>query len=241
MDTGLHVALSSQIALEKRLNTIANNVANSNTVGFRAEKIRFEEVKTGVFDAAVSFASKGTHYLSPMNGVAEQTGGQLDFAIQGDAWFAVETPAGTVVTRDGRFRMTPAGDLVTLDGHPVLDPGGTPIQLDPSSGAPVAGKDGFLRQNGNQIGALGLFEYVPPDNLRRYGNSGIVAETPPEPAVNRTDIGVIQGYVERSNVNPIDEMTKLIILHRTFDSVAALVRDSESSLEEAIRTLGPSS
>ncbi|MGI9357002.1 MAG: flagellar basal-body rod protein FlgF [Rhizobiaceae bacterium] len=241
MDTGLNVALSSQIALEKRLSTIANNVANTNTVGFRAEKVRFEEVKTGLVDAATSFASKGTHYLSPVDGIAEQTGGELDFAIQGDAWFAVETPAGIVVTRDGRFRMTAAGDLVTIDGHPVLDPGGAPIQLDPAAGSPVASKDGFLRQNGNQIGALGLFEYQPTANFRRQGNSGIIAETTPEPAVNRTDIGVIQGYVERSNVNPIDEMTRLIGLHRTFDNVAALIRDSESSLEEAIRTLGPSS
>lgn len=241
MDTGLEIALSSQMALEQRLNTIANNVANANTIGFRAEKVRFEEVKTGFAPAASSFASKGHHYLSPMNGIAEQTGGQLDFAIQGDAWFAVETPAGTVVTRDGRFHMTAAGDLVTLDGHPVLDPGGAAIQLDPAAGAPVASKDGFLRQNGNQIGAIGLFEYLPTANFRRQGNSGIIAETPPEPAVNRTDIGLLQGYVERSNVNPVDEMTKLIALHRTFDNVAALIRDSESSLEEAIRSLGPSS
>ena len=83
-----------------------------------------------------------------------------------------------------------------------------------------------------------MFEYQPTADFRRYGNSGIIAETAPEPAVDRSDIGLIQGFLEQSNVSPVDEMSKLITVHRTFDNVSALIRDSESSLREAIKVLG---
>ncbi len=240
MENGIYVALSSQVALEKRLNTIAHNVANSNTTGFRAGKVRFDEVLNGVTKTSSSFVTEGKSYVSPMSGGVEETGGKLDFAVQGDVWFAAETPVGTVVTRDGRFKMQETGELVTLDGHAVLDAGGAPVQLDPAGGIPRAGRDGFLIQNGVQTGAIGLFEYQPTADFRRYGNSGIIAETPPEPVVDRSDVGLIQGYLEESNVNPVDEMSKLIMVHRTFDNIAALIRDSEGSLEEAIKTLGGS-
>lgn len=238
MDNSLYVALSSQVALEQRLTTIAHNVANSNTTGFRAGKVRFEEILTGVSDQSKSFVSQGSSYVSPAAGALERTGGNFDFAIRGNAWFAVETPAGTVVTRDGRFHMNEAGELVTLDGNPVLDPGGSPIQLDPAGGVPVAQSDGLLLQNGAQVGAIGVYEYSPGANYRRHGNSGILAETPPIPLVDEAGVGVQQGYLEESNVDPVGEMSKLIAVHRAFDNVAALIRDGESSLENAIRTLG---
>lgn len=241
MDNSLYVALSSQVAIEQRLTTIAHNVANANTTGFRAGMVRFEEILTGVADSSKSFVSKGNSYVAQQGGALEQTGGSFDFAISGNAWFAVETAAGTVVTRDGRFHMNEVGELVTLDGNRVLDPGGSPIQLDPGGGVPVAQSDGLLMQNDVQVGAIGIYEYDPGANFRRHGSSGILAETPPVPVVDQVDVGVQQGYLEQSNVDPVSEMSKLIAVHRTFDNVAALIRDSESSMENAIRTLGSSS
>ncbi len=144
MQDGLYVALSSQIALEKRLNTIADNVANSSTVGFRATGVKFEDVVSGLGDKSLSFTSAGDTFISDINGPLRQTGNPFDFAIQGDAWFGIETPAGTVMTRDGRFTMTDTGQLVTIEGFPVLDAGGAPIQLDPRNGPPRAGADGSL-------------------------------------------------------------------------------------------------
>ena len=238
MQDGLYVALSAQMALERRLDTIADNIANANTVGFRATGIKFEEVLTGLKAEATSFVSQGESFADPATGATEATGNALDFAIQGDAWFAIDTPAGMVMTRDGRFTMLETGDLVTLTGHRVLDPGGTPIVLNPTLGEPQAGRDGFLRQNGTQVAALGLYEFQPGPNFRRYENSGIIPDVPPEPAIDRGDVGVLQGFVERSNVNPLKELTKLIMVQRNFDNAAALIRDSESGLEEAIKALG---
>ena len=139
MQDGLYVALSAQVALEAPLNTIADNVAKFDTVGFRATEVKFEDIVTGVGQNSISFASPGDTYLSEEPAGCARPESPFDFAIQGDAWFGIDTPAGTVMTRDGRFTMTDTGQLVTHEGYAVLDAGGAPIQLDPLNGAPAAG------------------------------------------------------------------------------------------------------
>jgi flagellar basal-body rod protein FlgF len=238
MQEGLYVALSSQIALEKRLNTIADNVANASTVGFRATGVKFEDVVSSLDNQALSFVTSGDTYISDTNGPLRETGNPFDFAIKGNAWFGIETPGGTVMTRDGRFTLTENGELVTIEGYPVLDAGSAPIQLDPRNGAPRAGADGSLRQGDNLVGALGLYNFDPGPNFVRFGNSGIVPSGEPEPVVDRLDAGVVQGFLEESNVNPVLEITRLIMVQRAFENGAAMIRDTESSYDEAIKTLG---
>ncbi|MBN9552826.1 MAG: flagellar basal-body rod protein FlgF [Alphaproteobacteria bacterium] len=238
MQDSLYVALSSQIALERRLDTIADNVANASTIGFRATGVKFEDVVSGTGSRSVSFASSGNTYLSGAHGALTETGNPFDFAVQGDAWFAIETPAGTVMTRDGRFSMNENGELMSIEGYPVLDGGGAPIQLDPRNGPPKAGADGSLRQNDQLVGALGLYNFDPGENFVRYGNSGIVPARTPEPVTDRSDVGIAQGFVEESNVNPVLEMTRLIQVQRAFENTAALMRQTDSSTDDAIKTLG---
>lgn len=238
MQDGLYVALSSQIALERRLNTIADNVANASTVGFRATGVKFEDVVSGLGQKSVAFVSSGDTYLSTASGALRQTGNPLDFAIKGDAWFGIDTPAGIVMTRDGRFTMQEDGQLVTVEGYSVLDAGGAPIQLDPRNGTPEAGADGMLRQAGQPVGAIGLFTFDPGVNFTRFANSGIIPNGAPQPVVDRIDVSVVQGYVEESNVNPILEMTRLISVQRAFENTAALMRSSEQTFSEAVKTLG---
>ncbi len=238
MQDSLYVSLSAQIALERRLDTIADNVANASTVGFRATGVKFEDVVTGTGQKAVSFASSGNTYLSTRHGSLTETGNPFDFAIQGDAWFGIETPAGTVMTRDGRFSMNENGELRSVEGYRVLDAGGAPIQLDPRGGPPKAGADGSLRQGDQMVGAIGLFTFEPGANFVRFGNSGIVPAREPEPVVDRADAGVAQGFVEESNVNLMLEMTRLIMIQRAFENTAALIRQATASSDDAIKTLG---
>ena len=239
MQDGLYVALSSQIALERRLNTIADNVANSSTAGFRATGVRFEDVVSGTGEKSVSFSSTGNTYLSTKAGALRQTSNPFDFAIQGDAWFALDTPVGTVMTRDGRFTMLETGQLVSIEGFPVLDPGGAPIQLDPQNGPPKAGADGTLRQNDALAGSIGLYAFDPGENFRRFGNSGIIPFNPPQAVVDRNDVGVAQGFIEESNVNPVLEMSNLIAVQRSFENISAAMRATGQTLEDAITALGP--
>lgn len=238
MQDGLYVALSAQVALERRLTTIADNVANSSTTGFRATGIKFADVVTGTGQNSVSFTSSGDTYMSTQHGSLKQTGSPFDFAIQGDAWFGIDTPAGTVMTRDGRFTMNDSGQLITHEGYAVLDAGGAQIQLDPRNGAPEVGRDGVIHQNGQLVSSIGLFNFSPGENFQRFGNSGVIPNGAPEPAIDRANIGVAQGFLEESNVNPVQEMTRLIMVQRSFEDAMALTRQTETSVDDAVKTLG---
>nr|WP_316652328.1 flagellar basal-body rod protein FlgF [uncultured Gellertiella sp.] len=241
MQSGLYVSLSSQIALERRLTTIADNMANVNTTGFRATNVKFDQVLSNTQNEAtakVAFVSQGNDYLSEKNGELQNTGNPLDFAVKGDAWFAINTPVGKVLTRDGRFTITDTGEIVSSRGYPVLDAGGAPLQVRRDGGPISVGQDGNVHQDGKQVGSIGLFTADLSQGFVRYENSGVIPTQTAQPVVDRHDIGVMQGYTEQSNVNGIGEMTQLIQVNRAFEDITALMRDSESSLQEAIKTLG---
>ena len=241
MQSSLYVALSAQVAMERRLNTIANNVANMNTGGFRADEVKFEEILSLAAKENVSFASSGQNFISRRTGPMTKTDNPLDVAIQGDGWFAFQGPSGPIYTRDGRFKMNENGDLLTVDGYRVLDAGGAPIALDPMAGSPIVGRDGTVSQGTNQVGAIGVFNLRSESKLTRFGNSGVLSSIPGDVVQDFTSNGVQQGFSEGSNVNPVLEMTKMIAVQRSFDSAATTIQESESTFMDAIRSLGPSS
>ncbi len=241
MQTGLYVTLSAQVALERRLTTVANNVANMNTVGYRAEGVRFEQLLSNAADDPVAFVSTRDNYISRDPGDMIKTDNPLDVAVQGDGWLAIQTPRGVAYTRDGRMRMNASGELQTLNGYPVLDAGNSTIILDPSSGAPAIAADGMISQDGHQVGALGLFSISDDATLARAVNASVVPNKPPPAVLDFAANGFAQGFIEGSNVNPVAEMTRLIMIQRAFDSVATTNQESESSLQDAIKTLGSSS
>ena len=241
MEPALSVALSAQVSLDKRLDSIAQNIANMTTAGYRAEGVRFEAQLSGSGEAAVAFASSGDSYIVRDAGSLTQTGNPLDVGVQGDAWFAIATPEGPVFTRDGRMRMTENGDLETLNGHKVLDAGFAPIQIDPNAGPPTIARDGMITQGGAQLGAIGLFRIDPAATLVRYENSGVIPSVRAEAVLDFAGNGVVQGFSEGSNVNPILEINKLIEVSRAFESALALVGESETTQRDMIRTLGETS
>lgn len=241
MQSNFYVGLSAQLSLQRRLETIANNVANASTAGFRAEEVKFETLLSRAATDPVAFATSGQSYLSRKSGELVRTDNMLDVAVQGDAWLAVQTPAGTAYTRDGRMKMTDTGELVSVNNQPILDVGGAPLRLDPNAGPPRIARDGTISQNDRQIGALGLFTIDEGAKLTRVENAGVVPDRPATPALDFARIGLHQGYIERSNVNPVQEMTKLVMLQHAFEAVSATLKDSDASLQDAIKTLGATS
>jgi flagellar basal-body rod protein FlgF len=237
MQNGLYVSLSAQVALERRLETVANNVANMNTAGFRADAVHFTTELARAGDNRISYVSPGTPYISREVGAAVKTDNPLDVAIQGDGWMAIRTQSGIAYTRDGRMRMSENGALETLTGNAVLDAGGAPIVLNPTGATPNIGGDGMISQDGQEVGAIGLFSIDSQANLVRTENSGVIPDKPATPILDFTQNGVAQGFVEGANVNPIEEMTKLISLTRNFDGVNSEVVQTESSMQDAIKTL----
>lgn len=241
MQTNFYVGLSAQMSLLRRLETIANNVANASTAGFRAEEVKFETLVSGVSLDPVAYASAGKSYISRASGEVVRTESLFDVAVEGDAWLGIQTPTGTVYTRDGRMRMTDTGELQTLNGYAILDAGGAPLRLDPNAGPPRIARDGTVTQGAQQVGAIGLFAIDPNANLTRSVNSGVVPDRAATPVVEFTKAGMQQGYVERANINPVLEISRLITISRSFEAVTSALKDSESAHTEAIRTLGATS
>jgi flagellar basal-body rod protein FlgF len=238
--SNLYVSLSAQVALEKRLDTIANNVANMNTGGFRADGVTFETALSKAGDTSTSFVAAGNTFISRAHGAVQQTSNPLDVAIQGEGWLAIKTPGGTAYTRDGRLQMTQTGDLQTLNGYPVLDAGGAAMLLQSDGGPASIAGDGMITQGGRQVGALGLYTIPDSAKLTRFGNSAVIPDQAATPILDFSVNSIEQGFSEGSNVNPILEMTKLIQVQRTFDSIASGNQSSESTLQDAIKSLGPS-
>ena len=136
MQSSLYVALSAQVALQDRLDTLAQNVANGNTAGYRGNEVKFDSVISNLSREPVAFVTSSTPIVRLTGGALVKTGNALDVAVKGDGWLSVESPQGPVYTRDGRMQMNAAGGLISVNGAPVLDSGGTPIQLDASGGEP---------------------------------------------------------------------------------------------------------
>ena len=237
MENSIYVGLSSQISLERRLDVLAQNVANMSTPGFRATGMKFETMVSKAAEES-SFVSAGESYIKTQPGPITETGNPLDVAAKGDVWFALQSPAGQVYTRDGRMQMSTTGELLSVKGYPILDAAGQPLTIDPNGGPPDISSDGAVYQGGRQLGAIGLFTISPNAKLTYFDNSAVIPSVAAQPVLDNPDAGVIQGSIEGSNVDAISEMTRLMSVTRAFERVDALLRGNENTYTEAIKTLG---
>jgi flagellar basal-body rod protein FlgF len=238
MQSTFYVSLSAQVSVDKRLETLANNIANATTPGYRANGVSFQQVVADTDSAKVAYVSTGKDFISRAVGELTRTGDPYDIGIVGKGFFAIRTPEGIAYTRDGRMRMTETGDLQTVAGYPMLDVGNSPIVLDPTAGPPMISRDGMITQGGREIGAVGLFMIDETASLTRGPNASLIPSKPATAVLDFVRNGVQQGFVEGSNVNPIHEMAKLIAASHAFDSVSSMNDMLDSSQREAIRTLG---
>jgi flagellar basal-body rod protein FlgF len=238
MQSAFYVSLSAQMSVDKRMETIANNIANATTAGYRANGVSFETVMSKTAADPVAYVSSGKDFISLAAGDFTKTGDPYDVAVMGRSFLAIRTPDGTAYTRDGRMRMNESGELQTVSGFPILDAGNSAIILDPTAGPPMISRDGMINQSGRQIGALGLFTIDPSADLTRAPGASVVPSIPAVATLDFVRNGLQQGFVEGANVNPVHEMTRLIATSRSFDSVSSLNDLLDSSQREAIRTLG---
>ena len=238
MQSALYVGLSAQVALEKRMQTIANNVANVNTAGFRTDVVKFETVLSSAGANKVAFSTPGDNIISREAGNVTETGNPLDVAIVGQSWLAFAGPSGTAYTRDGRMQIAANGDLQTLTGFPIVDSGGAQIVLDPNGGPILIARNGAITQDRNEVGTLGLFNIPADANLQRYGTSGVIPDRPATAVSDFSRDGFRQNYVEGSGANPMAELTRLMSASRAFEGTNSMVEATESSMQNAIRTLG---
>lgn len=242
MENSLLIGLSRQMTLRQKMNVIANNMANVNTSGYKQDNLLFEEFLAPVArmndvsgrDARLSFVLDPAMYRNFDEGDFVQTGNDLDVAISGDAWFVVQTDDGDRYTRNGEFKTNADGVLTLSSGEPVLGEGG-PITFAPNeSGILIAG-DGTISTNLGQRGKLRLVTFENNNVLRKEGALLMSSEVAPQPAENPK---VAQGMVEKSNVQPVVELTRMIDTLRAYTSITQTLQKTQELRQTAIERLG---
>jgi flagellar basal-body rod protein FlgF len=227
MDNVMYVGLSRQMTLQRELDVIANNIANTDTAGFKVESLDVEtEPRTlpsgdGSL-STINFALDSGVTRDFSQGSLKATGAALDMAIEGDGFFRISTPAGNRYTRDGRFSLDTQGRIVNAQGDAVLDAGGGEITLDPTKGRPSLGQDGTISQQGQIVGKIGVVRFASLSALSKDGDGAYRNDSniQPQPA---NDARLMQGMIESSNVQPIAQITRLIEVSRAYESIARMM------------------
>ena len=216
MDPGLFPLAAAAGYGEARMAILANNLANVNTPGYKADQVSFSEV----LDQATGLPSiSAGQYVEASPGPLEQTGGPLDVAIQGDGYFAVDTPDGRRFTRDGAFQLSGDGTLVTSAGNPVLGTGG-PILVDTEAGPVTIGANGKVWVDGSEVDTLQVVTFPAGSPPAKAGGNLFdgTGDTPVETP------RLVSGAVEKSNVSPILEMSRMIEIARGYEAYQKLVQ-----------------
>jgi flagellar basal-body rod protein FlgF len=248
MENALLVGLSRQMTLERQMDVVANNVANVNTNGFKADKSLFEEyLKSGAHednfignDRRVSYVLDSGTFKDFSQGPTEQTKNPLDVAIDGGGFLVVQTAAGERYTRDGGLAINNQGQLVTAAGDAVLGNSG-PIVFQPTDHDVSIAADGNItvQEGVNRIdsvrGKLRMVSFADAQKLLKDGanlySAGTTAAQPD------TTSKVRQGFIEKSNVNSVLEMSRMIEVTRAYTQISNLLQQQSDLHKSAIEKL----
>lgn len=262
MSKGIYTAVSGAMAQNARLDTIANNLANVNTPGFKRDGQLFREYLTSYekepgtitvprIPASIesfydmqggdkSYVDAAGTFTDFSQGALKPTGNKLDIALEGEGFFEVNTPEGSRFTRVGSFIVDGDGRLVTKQGFPVLRDGGP--GADPSSreirltSANVSiTPTGEIFEGNHNIGRLALVNVGKKDALLKVGQSLYSLKDTIDPQLTvANEAKLHQGFLEMSNVNPIREMTDMITATRVFESTQKGIQAYDQMLHKAV-------
>ena len=242
------IGLSRQMTLERQLDVVANNVANVNTNGFKADRPMFEEylrsnARENNFvgrDRNVSFVQDRATMKDFSQGPSEPTKNPLDVAIDGDAFLVVQTPNGPRYTRDGSMQISSTGQLVTKSGNAVLGTSG-PIVFQPtdhdiniSADGTVTVQEGTNRTDSVR-GKLSMVSFAEAQSLLKEGSNLYSAEGAPPLAATTSKL--TQGFVEKSNVSSVMEMTRMIDVTRAYTQISAMLQQQTDMRRSALEKL----
>ena len=224
MDVGAHIAASGAIANEKILEHVTHNLTNASTPGFKKSMMQLETIPFSLprndwaGSDTMAFVQLKPPVIHKEQGVVEQTGRNLDLAIEGKGHFQVSTPQGVSSVRNGRLRLTPDGTIVTKEGHPILDDQGNKIQVDHRERMEIS-ENGEIREGERRIGRLMIVD--------EKGRS-----------VPEEDYRVAQGHLETSNVNSLEEMVTVMEQLRNHGSYLKLIKGFDELEGKTIQEMG---
>jgi flagellar basal-body rod protein FlgG len=252
----LSIAATGMSAAEAKLDTIANNLANSNTVGFKRQDVQFEDLlyqnvrtpaedNTGATPPVGVQAGSGARVVSTprsfTQGAINQTGNPLDLAIEGSGFLPVTLPTGDIAyTRAGSLQLDATGRLVTTDGYP-MDP---PINIPADTTAVAIAADGTVTvtepksTTPNKVGQLQLVMFPNPPGLNATGHNLYAATASSgEPTTGLSGIDgrgtFLQGSTESSNVDVVTEMVNMISTQRAYELNSKVISTADEMLRDA--------
>ena len=235
METTGYTTLTRQTGLLREMQTVANNIANSVTTGYRQEGLIFSEhVLRADNGPSVSMARANVRSTSLEQGALTLTGSPMDLAIEGPGFFLIETPAGERLSRAGNFALSAEGDLVTPGGFRVLDAGGAPVFIPPDAGEIGISADGTISADGRLLGQIGLV--VPTDPLSLMREDGVMfrIEGGTGPVA---DGRILQGFLEGANVDPIGQFARMIEVQRAYELGQSFLDAENERIRETLKAL----
>ena len=227
---GIDILASVATRQTRRLDSAVRNIANVNTAGFKAERVRFLEGSTGARGAE----GRPETTIDYSQGVIQKTGNVLDLAIKGDGFFTVQTKDGVAYTRDGRATLNENGELVSLAGDYLLGRGG---KITVSGDDIQINENGALRVDGTEVDTLKIVSFREPSaliqvNARLYRN-------PDDVAGRHEGVGQVHsGYLELSNVQAVREMVEMINMQRTFESYQKTIQTIDEQNKASTSRIG---
>lgn len=245
MQNAFLIGLSRQVALSREMDVVANNIANVDTTGYKADGSLFEEYLSSSArtdsGGRVSYVRDRGVWHDMNAGQVQHTGNPLDVAIDGDGFLTVQTPAGPRYTRNGSLHINTTGQLVTADGNPVLGSGG-PITFQPNDRQISISPDGTISaRQGNSIadsvrGTLTLVTFANPQQLQKDGGSSF---KPPAGVTPQAATGakIVQGALEKSNVRGVVEMSRMIEITRSYTQIASMLQQQTDVSQQSIDKL----
>ncbi len=244
MENPSYLALSHQSALRRQMETVANNLANANTTGFRGERLLFAQYLTnkagnpgigGDGAQKLAFVEGIGTYRDIRPGQAIKTEAPLDLMINGSAYFVVDTPVGQRFTRDGNFRIDANGTIVNAEGFALMDPNNQPLRLNANETNIDVTKQGEIYAGGNRVGRIQLVSFPDEQALTRLGGGLYASKVDAVPADPKAEIH--QGMLEGSNVVSINELTQMLDIVRRYESAQRILDTEHERASKAIERL----
>ena len=247
---GLYLSAAGIISSSYRQDVLANNLANSETNGFKRNLALFKERPTALQERnrAGDWSDPFLEHLGGgllasdtqvdnRQGEIENTGNPLDMAIEGDGYFAVTVGGKTRLTRNGSMTTNREGDLILANGHNdrVLDADQKPIKLD-SSGKVEVAKDGTITQNGRPVARVGVFDVSNRAKLQQIG--GTLLSYDGANGLQASTGTVRSEFLEHANVDPTNELTELMETQRQLEANANMIRYQDTTLQRLVNDVG---
>jgi flagellar basal-body rod protein FlgF len=235
MDRGLYIAASGMLAELARQDQLANDLANTSTPGYKADRSAqssFADAlivneRTGALIGSLPYGTAISAVRTDLaQGAFKETGEPLDLALDGDGFFAVKTSGGVRYTRDGQLSLDAKGTLVNASGYPVLDEKGNPIVITGTS-SPTVGPDGTVTVAGKVVAKLAV---VTLEGTRKEGDTLFAGK----PGAPPKETSVRQGYLETSAVNVAQAMVDMITSMRAYESTQRVIHAIDETLGRGI-------